>query len=187
MRMNEKKSGLECLREEMKKRGCNDTQVRTKGVAVALDILASANANGEMHIYQDIQAAETQLSNVEREISFALAKLGTIERDLVLKRSSAIDEIKQLNVAKAELNNYIEDFKKSLLECETAEGRDRLKAAQMYINTVTVKTGYDNTAFITCLGAILAGQSIGAVKEIKKLNPKLFEKTPVDFMDVGII
>lgn len=181
--MADKKSGLECLREEMRKRGCSEQQTNSKAVAIVLDILASANANGEMHIYQDIQTAETQLSNVEREISFALSKLGTVERDLVIKKSSAIDEIKQLEVAKAELDNYIEDFKKSLLECETAEGRDRLRAAQMYINTVTVKTCYDNTAFITCLGAILTGQSIGIVKELKKINPELFKtKEEVDWI-----
>ena len=181
--MAEKKSGLECLREEMKKRGCNDTQVRTKGVAVALDILATANENGEMHIYQDIQEAERQLDDVKRETFNALSELDRVKRDIRLKRDSAIKEVEQLNADKTALDNYIEDFKKGLLECETAEGMDRLRAAQMYINTVTVKTCYDNTAFITCLGAILAGQSIGIVKELTKINPELFKtKEEVDWI-----
>ena len=74
---------------------------------------------------------------------------------------------------KREIEEYITSFCKDLEKLETPEARDRLKLAQLFANSVCVKTAYDNTAYIVCLGALLAGAKVNNVKEIKRINPDI--------------
>jgi hypothetical protein len=43
----------------------------------------------------------------------------------------------------------------------------------MFVNTVSVETKYDNTAFIIGLAAILSNGRINPISELKKINKKL--------------
>ena len=48
-----------------------------------------------------------------------------------------------------------------------------MRRAQMFVNSVDVETKYDNTAFIVALGAILSDGKIGAIEELRKINPRM--------------
>ena len=68
-------------------------------------------------------------------------------------------------------NAYIDKFFAALNECETPEGRDALKKAQMFVNSVNIKTVYDNTAYINGLAAILTkGESATVADGLEKID-----------------
>ena len=69
------------------------------------------------------------------------------------------------------------EFNESLKNCETPEARDAMRAAQVFVNAVNVDSKYDNTAFIIGLSAILSKNGVGPLETLKKMNPKLFEKS----------
>ena len=72
-----------------------------------------------------------------------------------------------------EWEEYVDKFNKSLEECETAEGRDTLRTAQMFVNTVDIETCYDRTAYIIGLASILSNGRMSAIDELKKINKNL--------------
>ena len=79
-----------------------------------------------------------------------------------------------LDVANVQADKeYIANFYKALFDCDTEEGKDVMRTAQVFINSVNVKTVYDNTAFIIGLAAILSGGKVGAIEELHKLNTKI--------------
>jgi hypothetical protein len=71
--------------------------------------------------------------------------------------------------------DYINKFNKSIRECETPEGRDAIRLAQMYIKSVDVdtKSKYDNTAYILGLASILSKENINAIGELRKIKNEL--------------
>ncbi|MBR4452403.1 MAG: hypothetical protein IKS39_11245 [Clostridia bacterium] len=71
----------------------------------------------------------------------------------------------------------IEAFNKALENCETAEGRDKLREVQVYINTTKAETKYDNTAFIAGLAEVITGGRFNGMEKLKQINPKLFTPT----------
>lgn len=155
-------TGLECLREELKKRGYNDHNVNGKLVAAVLDILSNTD-----HIYSDMVKAEQELDAVRKDVKRKSIKYRQREFEL----EQAERDFKQ---ARWEVVQYIEKFNAAITECETAEGRDAMRRAQMFVNSVSVDSKYDNTAYIIGLASILTSGAIGAMDELKKMNPKLF-------------
>ena len=67
-------SGLDCLREEMARRGCTKAQIESKTAAVVLDILANSGdkytklAETEGELDRKIRGLELMKSRLEREI-----------------------------------------------------------------------------------------------------------------------
>lgn len=160
-------TGLECLKEEMKRRGMSQSQCDSKVTAVVLDILAETGTQftKEWQDGRDIDAAwraiEKERCAVERERN----GLRGYELRLEQARKKVEDYAKGVQ-------DYIERFYAGLAECETDEGRDAVKRAQMFVNTVEPKTAYDNTAFIIGLAAILSGGKTAAIDELRKINKK---------------
>lgn len=157
-------TGLECLREELKKRGFNDHNVNGKLVAAVLDILSNTD-----HIYSDMVKAEQELDAVRKDVK--RKSLEYRKREFYLEQAER--DFKQ---ARLEVEQYIEKFNAAITECETAEGRDAMRRAQTFVNSVSVNSKYDNTAYIIGLASILTNGGIGAIDKLKKLNPKLFRE-----------
>ena len=154
-------TSLDCLREELKRRGMNKTQIESAVVAVVLDIVANSGNK-----YAEIRKAENnasiKLENLENQIRNAERRL----------RSMRIEE-EELRQRREHFEDYIDKFNKGLNECETAEGRDAMRTAQVYINSVDVDTKYDNTAYIIGLASILSNGKISAIEELQKINKKI--------------
>lgn len=154
-------TGLDYLRDELAKRGLSKTQIESKSVAVVLDVIANT---GER--YTNLQGEEAHASN----------RLYALERTLEVKerRLSSLEfKLNELRREAQGYKDYIDEFNKSLLECETQEGRDAMRIAQMFVNSVDVDTKYDNTAYIIGLASILSGGKINAINELKKINKKI--------------
>ena len=160
-------TGLELLKEEMIRRGCTKQQTEAKVIGVVLDILSNTTIN------QDTEQAERQLARLRREI---------LDEKINLRREKARyenekqiyerDEKKLLKI-KQETEAYIEDFEKAMRECETEKGRDAMRCAQVFADSVNVETKYDNTAYIIGMAAILSAGAIGPITELKKINKKI--------------
>ena len=161
-------TGLECLRTELRKRGFTNAQIEGKAasaIAVAvLDIVANTD-----HVYSDMVKAERELEFI-RDKAELLRKSENRRWDDLRKAEQNFQKKQE------EIAQYIEKFNTGLSECETAEGRDIMRRAQIFVNSVSVGSKYDNTAFIIGLASILSNGSIGAMDELKKMNPKLFRQ-----------
>ena len=156
---------LDYLKQEMMKRGCTKPQVESKLVPVVLDIVANSGT-----LYTDIGKAQEELDSLHSKIARRKDNLDAQERRLAERELSLRQEIK-------EVNEYIGNFLNDIQKCETDDARDRMKIAQVFINSVNVDTKYDNTAFIVGLASIMTGMKLDAVDELKKINKKVPELT----------
>ena len=162
-------TGLDCLREEMEKRGCNKAQINSKVAAIVLDILSNAGDK-----YTKMVDQENELSERANRLHGEYWSYVHLIDHLKIRLTRIEDELKQKKAERDEKESYIAEFYALLQECETAEGRDAMKTAQTFINTVNVNTKYDNTAFIIGLSAILCRGGVNPMRELKKINPHLF-------------
>lgn len=165
-------TGLECLRAELLKRGFTKAQAESKAVLGVLEIVSGADGKyTELDkIQRDIATARETLSGYQDRIAEERAKqewLRANNEANMAKINSTIAGLIQ------ETQERIDAAMKALAECETAEGRDAIRAAQTFVNSVDKKTVYDNTAFIIGLAAILSRGSIGAIETLRKINPKI--------------
>lgn len=154
-------TGLELLRNEMISRGCTRAQAESKTVAVVLDIVANSGT-----MYTD---TERLLSDIEHLEAY---KRWT-EREIREKQNQADRIIAEARQEEKRVREYIEKATKAMMECETQEGRDALRSAQMFVNSVDPQTKYDNTAFIIGLASILSRGNVAAIDELRKINPKI--------------
>ena len=167
-------TGLECLKNELLRRWYTKQQCDSKVVLGVLDIISDSPGK-----WSDLAALEKDIEN-SREESKRLWKdarhLENTVTALNLERDKILKELNEVADARYEgVMGYIEQFNAALSQCETPEARDQMKKAQMFVNTVSVDTKYDNTAYIIGLAAILANNTNGpwALGELHKINPKL--------------
>lgn len=163
-------TGLDCLREEMKKRGLNKAQIESQTAAVVLDIVANAG-NKYAEMWEQENEATKRLNGLYSDISVCQDKID-YDRRLITKYER---EVKEAREQRKHIEDYIDEFNKSISECETPEGRDAMRIAQMFVNSVNVDTKYDNTAYIIGLASILSKGNINAIGELRKINKKLPE------------
>lgn len=154
-------TGLECLREEMAKRGCSKAQINSSTAAIVLDILSNAG-NTNKYAWDAEQYAARIRAEAERDLRNAKAEAKELEN--IRHRVE-----KDLNDAL----EYIAEFNENLKKLETPEQRDAMRTAQAYVNLVNINTKYDNTAFIIGLAAILSRGNVGAIENLRRINPKL--------------
>lgn len=151
---------LDEMKEELIKRGLHPTQTTAKAIPHVMDIMTQDDK------YWDLVRIDEEIRSQEKRAERARAIAdGAEKRAAELMRAS----LKGIKNDK----EYIANFYKALFDCDTAEAKDNMKAAQVFINSVNVNTVYDNTAFIIGLVAILSGGKVGAMEELHKLNTKM--------------
>lgn len=158
-------TGMELLQEELINRGCTESQVNSKVLPIVLDIVS--NSNGE---YTD---AAKMLAEIRADISEKKSYLQDLSCAIKRLEARSRYECERIKEQYAECDEYIKAFNKSLEECETAEGRDRLRLAQMYTNSVNIETKYDQTAYIIGLASVISGGNIAPIKALKQINNKI--------------
>ena len=141
---------LDYIRMELRKQGVTKAQTESSVLAKTLDIIEKTGSK-----YADIV-------DDEKELTFRL-------KELKLEEESFDEHLNMLE----ERKKYIDDFYEALKQCETQEGRDTMRAAQMFVNTININTEYDNYAFIAGLAAILSKGGTGPLGELKKINKDL--------------
>ena len=173
-------TGLDCLKEELRKRGFTQSQIdKSKMLPEILDILS--NSDGEMlkldGLQKEIRRLEAEKANAEYNLNSFYNYLTRIKADIQSKialiQKAADDQYKLVT-------DYITKFFEAISNCETPEARDALRTAQMFINSISIDTKYDNTAFIIGLSAILTRGMVAPIDELQKINPKVPKITIVD-------
>lgn len=151
---------LEEIRAEMRKRGATKQQTEAQWLPMVLEILTeNTRYKDAAQLEEDIKWLETNKQHMASMKRHAEEQLAESENELMRM--------------KEETEHYIQMFLDGLADCETEEGADRLRAAQIFVNSVNIDTKYDNTAYIIGLSAILSGGAIAPVEELRKLNPKI--------------
>lgn len=174
-------TGLECLYEELQKRGYKKQQiVNLKIIPVLLDIISNS---GGMYqeldtLQKDVNRLKREKKEAENELSILESSISSLEWNIQHKADSCYKQAEE----------YISKFFDALNSCETPEARDALKTAQMFVNSVDVETKYDNTAFIIGLSAILTRGAVAPVDELRKINKKIPEmhltRNPVGYYTI---
>lgn len=173
-------TGLEMLKEEMLKQGASKSQVNSQTLILAVAVLAQ----NEEYITlfekeKELGSIQFQINNIIREIQDAKDDLKRWKEELQKIKSESTDvfdeSIGRIMKIRKEAQQYIDDFYETIEKCETPQERDKLKVAQMFVNSVTIDTKYDNTAFIIGLASILSGGNVSAINELRKINPKIPE------------
>lgn len=169
--------GLEVMRAELLKRGYNKAQAESKVVIGVLEIVSENTGLYilEEQILKDINASKSIRYSLKNECTELTKKVNVLKTEYEEIMSAIKSEAHKRYFG---IKEYIDQFLKALEECETKEGKDALKLAQMFVNTVNVDTTYDNYAFIKGLAEIL---SRGGGCTLDKLN-KVTEDVPeLDF------
>lgn len=159
-------TGLDCLRDEMEKRGCSKAQVESKTAAIVLDILANMG-----HVNTDIVEAERKLADVKRQTEREI-------RYCEMRKFEIREKEREFNERVETEQKRLDDFMQKLSECETPEARDAIRRARLFIDCADVNSKYDNTAYIIGLGSILSNGNVDVIGEMQKINPAIFEAKP---------
>lgn len=164
-------TGLECLRAKLREMGFTKAQTENRTVLAVLEILSGCNEyRNEDKLLEEIKQLECRANSLASTCKAYSQRLEVITG----KFEKIKAELKEASDAcYKEEKEYIDAFFKALNEAETPEARDALRIAQMYVNSVTVNTKYDNTAFIVGLAAILSKGAIAPMDELHKINPKI--------------
>lgn len=159
-------TGLDCLKEELYNRGFSKQAVeQSKVMPAVLDILS--NANGQYMEIGDLQKEIIKLKVEKEKMQHDLARLEQSRSALEWNFEN------KFNSRYTQIEEYITKFMNAINTCETPEGKDALKTAQIFVNSVNVDTKYDNTAFIIGLAAILTRGDIAPIEELQKINKKI--------------
>ena len=163
---NEQKSGMDCLREELMKRGCSKIQAESQVVAIVLDILSQSDAASEQW------KKEKDFRSREQSLAMKKSDLEKREAWLCEEKTALNDAFTSHRKELAEMIEYIESFNKALLESKDPEEANTLKKAQLFINSVNVETPQNNTAYINGLAAILSDGRTGLIWGLKQTKPE---------------
>ena len=155
--------GYDLLKEELINRGFKTQQVNAKIVAQVLDIIT----NDEDNTFTQIFDKEKRIKQLDATIQALESRIAELkQRTNVAETEYRRFKDKTADIRTEEQNKLqedLDDFFRALDSCETAEARDLLKRAQIYRNSVTIDTKYDNTAYIKGLGFILSSGNSGCI------------------------
>lgn len=167
-------TGLDVLKEQMRARGCKPSQTESKVVPIILDIIAN-NQGTEYSIIYDLNA---EIERLKSKAACMLMEAQQLEKRLKEDRTDAIELSRTTWV---DAPDYVREFNASLQMCETAEGRDALRRAQIFLNTAQENTAYDHTEIIRGLWVILANSDVAMTEALarsglKKIPDKIEKK-----------
>lgn len=190
-------TGIELMRKKMLEKGMNKAQTTAKAVTVILEILAESQGQEFFEVWskeKEVNDLECKIADLQKQIENIKDATAFYQRGYEAAKahcksqreyndSQIIEFETQKNRIIAETEDYLQQFNKKLLECETVQGRDTLKTAQFFINNINVETKYDNTAYIAGLAAILSHGGINSLEELTKINPQLPKICPKIILD----
>lgn len=147
--------------EKLRHMGFSNEQANSNVVKQTFALCAS---NPEILELSNREVSE--LCNIEERIERARSKLYELNERNYNNECCAGDILQ-------ETKSYIDEFNSALEQCETAEGRDTMRLAQMFVNTVNIESAENNTAYINGLACILSNGKCGSLfGGFKKIDEK---------------
>lgn len=164
-------SGIEELRKRMKELGASSTQCNSPTVGILLAIFAdNEHAEDALKCLNDLKE---EASRVIREKGSMAMRLEWKRQELEHRENELAKRVQEV----AELRAQIEKVAEDILRCETPEGRDRQRLAEIYNRTVLNARprmdSYEMQRYITGLSRILAGSDAdgGQCPPLQKEEP----------------
>lgn len=175
--MTGKKTGKELLVDELRERGLTEQQIKSKAVAVVLDVIANDGTDRYLNakeVDDEIARKNIDLRNIASEIKH---RKWMVEREIEALKERRDNLEKNIKAMRAEFDEYVAEFGKSLEAMETPEQRDRLRTAQIFTNSVKVRSDGNNTAYINGLALLLSGIELkeGLENGLRSMTNKDFE------------
>lgn len=149
-------SGMDALKETMKKMGASGQLAESRAVPMVVTILA----NKENHLtawklfeemVNNVRAQQASNTNRAQSLAFEEERINRKRREIE-KREKAI----------ADKEAEIAHIKEEILKCETPEARDRMRLAITYDAMISTANVYQETERIKGLAAILSGSKENA-------------------------
>lgn len=150
-------TGKELLFQELRERGLKEQQINSKTVAVVLDVIANDGTERYLiakEVDDELKKKNEALVSLQSRVKI---QKWHAEKELEELRSQSEELEKNIKIMKEEFDEYVDEFGKAVSSLETPEARDRLKTAQLFVNSVLVRSNENNTVFIHGLSLILAG------------------------------
>jgi chromosome segregation ATPase len=153
------------LETKLLQMGLSKAQVNCKATEATFVVCANNPEVTELYeVEKRIEKAKRELDNIRYDASNEEQRLRSLKSRYQAQECRA-QEIQE------ETNKYIDEFNDALKNCETAEGRDTLRLAQMFVNSVDIESVQNNTAYINGLACILSGGKCGSMfNGFKKLE-----------------
>lgn len=170
-------TGKELLFQELRERGLTENQIKSKGVAVVLDVIANDGTDRYLNakeIDDELEKKKDALFSLQHRLRTQKWSFDA-EFEALRQRNENLE--KNIKTMRAEFDEYVAEFGKSLEAMETPEQRDRLRAAQIFINSVEVRTDQNNTAYIHGLALLLSGVELkeGLENGLRSMTNKDFK------------
>ena len=179
--------GKELLFQELRERGLTEQQIKSKAVAVVLDVIANDGTERYLNAKEvDDELKEKQEAIVSLQNRLKILKWDA-EREHKALRCRNENLEKNIKTMRSEFDEYVAEFGKSLEAMETPEQRDRLRTAQIFVNSVEVRTDANNTAYIYGLAILLSGVELkeGLENGLRSMTNK--DMKPDDFRPMNTI
>lgn len=155
-------TGQALLNQKLKEQGFTQKQIDSKVVGAVLDIIANDN------IFLDVNSARQELEILRGYAEKQKNRINREEKEFLHRRQKYMEEY-------CEKEKYITNFLQKLSECETPEGRDRMRMLQMYINSIDdISSASANAAYIAGLASIIAGSDIKGLEKLEKIESEPF-------------
>lgn len=152
-------TGLECLQEEMKKRGATKSTIDSKAVPMLIEIFADNMGlvtDSFFSIQEEMKKSTCEMNMVRNE--FYNKSIELSERETALNKTYG-----KLHDELFEMQKRLCDLQEQLEACETEESRDRIRLLDQFDRRVLPMygnqkmNGYERTAYIKGCAAILSG------------------------------
>ncbi|HAN58650.1 MAG TPA: hypothetical protein DCQ45_06645 [Erysipelotrichaceae bacterium] len=176
--------------EKLMKMGASKQQTESKIAKIVFQLCANDEEVSKLFKEKDLlNKIKKEEEEKVRNVEYLVNKISRLHKDIdraQKKYSEIVDKLSELP-SMDEINEYlitqkyIDDFNKELKNQETKEARDKLRTAQLFMNTVEVKTPQNNTYFIGGLASILSGVEFTKIPKLEKV-----EKTKPKFDDEAI-
>lgn len=160
---------LDTLREELRKRGFKEIQIKSKMVPTILDIMLNPE-NKYTAIWEKEINETNKLIEIQEKIKKSEEYLKTLnDNTCELSRKNAKtwaaieDRIEHMQM-------YINEFYKTIKMCDTDEGRDTMRKIQVYLDLVDNSRSGDNAAYINGLARILSQGRLEKDFEFKRVT-----------------
>lgn len=178
-------TGRELLFKELRERGLTESQINSKAVAVVLDVIANDGRERYLNakeVDEEVRRKQTQL---KYDIENKRRERSGIEFEIKCREDEKRALESKIKIMKDEFDEYVAAFGKSLEAMETPEQRDRLRAAQIFIDSVEVRTDANNTAYIHGLASLLSGVELkdGLENGLRSMTNKDMKTDNINSLD----
>lgn len=153
-------TGYELLKSKMLQYGATKNMIENKTFNLMITVLAEITKTDDFDYIEAFHELTRRFEQAAKNADNEKARYENIVLYLESEHKTAkyrSDELKEWIGDLLQITNELLSVDDEIVNAETPEQRDRIKAAVYLKDNTTINTCYDNTAFIRALGSVLSG------------------------------